>query len=43
MGQNQDEQGPRQRKMAAPHFIIFANEKGGTGKSTTAVHSAVAL
>ncbi len=28
---------------ARPHFIIFANEKGGTGKSTTAVHSAVAL
>lgn len=28
---------------AAPHIIIFANEKGGTGKSTTAVHSAVAL
>ena len=28
---------------AAPHFIVFANEKGGTGKSTTAVHSAVAL
>ncbi|MBA3675962.1 MAG: AAA family ATPase [Sphingosinicella sp.] len=28
---------------AAPHFITFANEKGGTGKSTTAVHSAVAL
>lgn len=27
----------------APHFIIFANEKGGTGKSTTAVHSAVGL
>jgi chromosome partitioning protein len=27
----------------SPHFIIFANEKGGTGKSTTAVHSAVAL
>ena len=27
----------------APHFITFANEKGGTGKSTTAVHSAVAL
>jgi chromosome partitioning protein len=27
----------------APHFVIFANEKGGTGKSTTAVHSAVAL
>jgi chromosome partitioning protein len=29
--------------MAGPHFIVFANEKGGTGKSTTAVHSAVAL
>jgi chromosome partitioning protein len=29
--------------MAAPHFIVFANEKGGTGKSTTAVHAAVAL
>jgi chromosome partitioning protein len=28
---------------AKPHFITFANEKGGTGKSTTAVHSAVAL
>jgi chromosome partitioning protein len=27
----------------SPHFIIFANEKGGTGKSTTAVHCAVAL
>ena len=29
--------------MTSPHFIVFANEKGGTGKSTTAVHSAVAL
>jgi chromosome partitioning protein len=29
--------------MAAPHIIVFANEKGGTGKSTTAVHTAVAL
>ena len=29
--------------MAEPHFIVFANEKGGTGKSTTAVHTAVAL
>lgn len=27
----------------APHIIVFANEKGGTGKSTTAVHIAVAL
>ena len=26
-----------------PHIITFANEKGGTGKSTTAVHTAVAL
>ncbi|MDX3908371.1 MAG: division plane positioning ATPase MipZ [Sphingobium sp.] len=25
------------------HTIVFANEKGGTGKSTTAVHVAVAL
>jgi chromosome partitioning protein len=29
--------------MPAPHIIVFANEKGGTGKSTTAVHIAVAL
>ncbi len=29
--------------MADCHFIVFANEKGGTGKSTTAVHTAVAL
>jgi chromosome partitioning protein len=28
---------------AKPHIIVFANEKGGTGKSTTAVHTAVAL
>ncbi|MEO6153145.1 MAG: division plane positioning ATPase MipZ [Croceibacterium sp.] len=28
---------------AAPYRIVFANEKGGTGKSTTAVHIAVAL
>lgn len=26
-----------------PHYIVFANEKGGTGKSTCAVHVAVAL
>ena len=26
-----------------PHVIAFANEKGGTGKSTTAVHVAIAL
>jgi len=29
--------------LSQPHFIIFANEKGGTGKSTTAVHTAIAL
>ena len=28
---------------AQPHLIVFANEKGGTGKSTTAVHVAMAL
>ena len=29
--------------MSQPHMIVFANEKGGTGKSTTAVHTAIAL
>jgi chromosome partitioning protein len=29
--------------MSQPHFIVFANEKGGTGKSTTAIHTAIAL
>jgi chromosome partitioning protein len=29
--------------MSLPHRIVFANEKGGTGKSTTAVHIAIAL
>jgi chromosome partitioning protein len=29
--------------MGQPHVITFANEKGGTGKSTTAVHTAIAL
>lgn len=29
--------------MAGTHIIVFANEKGGTGKSTTAVHTGVAL
>ena len=28
---------------AQTHLIVFANEKGGTGKSTTAVHTAIAL
>jgi chromosome partitioning protein len=29
--------------MVGAHHIVFANEKGGTGKSTTAVHVAIAL
>jgi len=29
--------------MTQPHFIVYANEKGGTGKSTTAVHTVIAL
>ncbi len=29
--------------VGTPHFIVFANEKGGSGKSTSAVHTAVAL
>ncbi len=29
--------------LTRPHRIVFANEKGGTGKSTTAVHIAIAL
>ena len=37
-------QGPPQGShRPSPHRIVFANEKGGTGKSTTAVHVAVAL
>jgi chromosome partitioning protein len=28
---------------SVPHRVVFANEKGGTGKSTTAVHVAIAL
>ena len=37
---------PCKKQTANPvsaHRIVFANEKGGTGKSTTAVHVAVAL
>ena len=31
------------RSTIVPHRIVFANEKGGTGKSTTAMHVAIAL
>ncbi|PKP89763.1 MAG: ATPase [Alphaproteobacteria bacterium HGW-Alphaproteobacteria-14] len=34
---------PRKLRHGQAHRIVFANEKGGTGKSTTAVHVAVAL
>lgn len=34
---------PQRRIPGKAHRIVFANEKGGTGKSTTAVHVAVAL
>lgn len=33
----------RKLRSGQAHRIVFANEKGGTGKSTTAVHIAVAL
>jgi chromosome partitioning protein len=33
----------RNATRSGAHRIVFANEKGGTGKSTTAVHIAVAL
>ncbi len=32
-----------ENRHVSAHRIVFANEKGGTGKSTTAVHVAVAL
>jgi chromosome partitioning protein len=34
---------PRKLRPGQAHRIVLANEKGGTGKSTTAVHVAVAL
>ena len=36
-------QSARKLRPGQAHRIVFANEKGGTGKSTTAVHVAVAL
>ncbi len=38
-GQNEQMAGAHRKA----HHIVFANEKGGTGKSTTAVHIAIAL
>src|SRR5438552_13365682 len=31
------------RRLASAHVIVLGNEKGGAGKSTTAMHIAVAL
>jgi chromosome partitioning protein len=43
MSESRDDQHFGGKPLAASHYIVFANEKGGTGKSTTAVHTAVAL
>jgi len=37
------DQGEQVSARRGPHIIVLGNEKGGTGKSTTAVHIAVAL
>lgn len=37
------EQGVRVQVSGKPHVIVLGNEKGGSGKSTTAVHLAVSL
>jgi chromosome partitioning protein len=42
-GNHASEQNHTVTAKTAPHRIVFANEKGGTGKSTTAVHVAIAL
>ena len=34
---------PEARKRESAHVIICGNEKGGSGKSTTAAHIAIAL
>ncbi len=32
-----------QRQSSSAHVVVLGNEKGGSGKSTTALHIAVAL
>ena len=34
---------PNTRRQTSAHVIVLGNEKGGSGKSTTAMHVAVAL
>lgn len=34
---------PQERDTSPAHIIVFGNEKGGSGKSTTAMHTAIAL
>ena len=43
MGDTEPECKPEQGTIVTAHVIVLANEKGGTGKSTTAVHIGVAL
>jgi chromosome partitioning protein len=43
LGGAQKIKGERTVATGRPHIITFANEKGGTGKSTTAVHTAIAI
>ena len=40
---SQRNRNPAAVSSSVPYRIVFANEKGGTGKSTTAVHVAIAL
>ena len=35
--------GTRPRPLKRPHVVVLGNEKGGSGKSTTAMHVIVAL
>jgi chromosome partitioning protein len=38
-----DAAGPASRDTSSAHVVVLGNEKGGSGKSTTAMHVAVAL